>query len=263
MIENLRQSLPANLAAFVTGCNWRQVHVGLSSARVFRLEAKDKKTFYLKIDARASEQHLLKQEKTKLEWLVNRLPVPEVVMFAENENAEYLLLSEVSGVDASDDFWKGNERKVIEQLANGLEMIHGLPIKDCSFSARLDGKIKLAEERMKKGLVDENDFDEERLGRTAEDLFRELTETEAPDEDPVFTHGDYCLPNIILEKEKLSGFVDWGNAGVADKYQDIALLARSVESNFGVVWTQYLFDALGLKPNWRKIRFYALLDEFF
>ena len=272
MIEALRQSLPPDLARVVAGYVWRQIHVGLSSARVFRLEAKGentlykntlyKKALYLKTESRASGNSLL-HEKLKLEWLTNRLPVPEVVLFAEDENAEYLLLSEISGVDASGDAHKGNERSVIEQAANGLEMIHSLPINDCPFAARIEDKIKLAEKRMKNGLVDENDFDRERIGRTAADLFRELTETAPPDEDLVFTHGDYCLPNIILENGKLSGFVDWANAGVADKYQDIALLTRSVEYNFGGDSTQHLFDALGLKPDWQKIRFYTLLDEFF
>jgi kanamycin kinase/aminoglycoside 3'-phosphotransferase-2 len=262
MIENWRQSLPPNLATFVKGCDWRQIHVGMSSTRVFHLKAKNQDSLYLKIDSRNPE-HFLRREKAKLEWIKNRLPVPKVVLFTEDENAEYLLLSEISGTDASSNSRKGNEQTIVKQMADGLKMIHSLPIENCPFDMRLDYKIKLAEERMKKGSVDENDFDEERIGRKAEELFRELIETVPADEDLVFTHGDYCLPNIILEKEKLSGFVDWGNAGVADKYQDIALLTRSVKFNFGASQTNYLFDALGLKPDLQKIRFYTLLDEFF
>ena len=154
MIEDFRQSLPLGLAQIVADYVWRQIHVGLSSAWVFRLEARDvnslyKKTFYLKIDSRASGSSLL-HEKLKLDWLQNRLPVPEVVLFTENKNVEYLLLSEIPGVDASAGTYKGGERETIEQLASGLKMIHNLPTENCPFSARLSDKISLAEERIKK-----------------------------------------------------------------------------------------------------------------
>jgi aminoglycoside phosphotransferase len=142
-------------------------------------------------------------------------------------------------------------------------MIHNLPITDCPFDARLDYKIELAEKMLKNGLVDERDFDEIRQGRTPKDLFRELIESKPDSEDLVFTHGDYCLPNIILENGKLNGFIDWGNAGSADRYQDIALLARSITYNFGAEWTEVLFAILGIKPDAQKIHFYTLLDEFF
>ena len=34
-------------------------------------------------------------------------------------------------------------------------------------------------------------------------------------------HGDYCLPNIILNGWKLSGFIDVGSGGVGDRHIDI------------------------------------------
>jgi len=260
--EILRKFLPANLAQAVSGYVWRQIHVGCSTAQVFHLGAENEKSLYLKITVRISGNSLV-PEKLKLDWLQNQLFVPKVVLFAEDENTDYLLLSEISGVNASDDFFSENVADVIEQLAKGLKKIHSLPIKNCPFNARLDYKIELAKERMLKGLVDENDFDDERAGRRAEDLFQELLATKPSEEDLVFTHGDYCLPNIILENGKLSGVIDWGSAGVADKYQDLALLTRSVSHNFGKKWEESVFEIYGIEPDWKKIDFYKLLDEFF
>jgi len=261
-IEDLQKFLPLNLAEAVSSYAWQQNNTGFSSAQVYRLEAKNKNSLYLKIDSRHS-RHSLSLEKRKLEWLKNRLPVPEVLLFAEDETSKYLLLSEVSGVDANDDSVKTDIPRAIGELANGLKRIHNLPIKDCPFDARLEYKIELARERMINGLVEEDDFDEERRGKTAEDLFQELIATVPTAEDLVFTHGDYCLPNVILENGNLSGFVDWGNAGVADKYQDIALLTRSVFYNFGEDWEESMFEIYGIDPDWKKVRFYQLLDEFF
>jgi kanamycin kinase len=34
-------------------------------------------------------------------------------------------------------------------------------------------------------------------------------------------HGDYCLPNIILEDWKLSGYIDFDYGGVGDRHVDL------------------------------------------
>ena len=44
-----------------------------------------------------------------------------------------------------------------------------------------------------------------------------------PPEDVVFTHGDYCLPNVMILKGHLSGYIDWGYAGIGDRYLDKAV----------------------------------------
>jgi len=260
--EILQQTLPSNLAELISDYAFQQIHIGFSPSKVFRLEAANKNSLYLKTSPRVPGFSLL-QEKRKLEWLDNQLPVPKVLQFAEDENADFLLLSEISGLPASDDSLKKDVSRVIEQLAAGLKTIHSLSTADCPFNARLDFAIELGRERVIKGLVEQENFDEERQGRTPEDIFRELLATKPMNEDLVFTHGDYCFPNVILKDGNLNGFVDWGNAGVADRYQDLALLTRSVRYNFGEDWEENVFEIYGIEPDWKKIHFYRLLDEFF
>jgi len=55
------------------------------------------------------------------------------LLFAEDETNEYLLLSEIPGVNASDDSLKNDIPRTIEQLASGLKMIHKLSIENCPF----------------------------------------------------------------------------------------------------------------------------------
>ena len=261
-LEIARPVLPPTLENLISGFAFRQIHLGLSPSKVFRLEAKNRDSLYLKIAPRLPGFSLL-QEKQKLEWLENRLPVPKVLQFAETESADYLLLSEITGTAASDDSLRNDIQRVIENLAAGLKKIHSVSIADCPFDARLDLAIEIVRERVKKNLVEPEDFDEERLGRTPEDLFQELIEIIPTDEDLVFTHGDYCVPNVVLKNGNLSGFVDWGNAGVADKYQDLALLTRSIRYNFGEEWEKSVFEIYGIEADWEKVNFYRLLDEFF
>ena len=127
----------------------------------------------------------------------------------------------------------------------------------------LDRMLQEADRNVADGIVDEADFDDERV-RSAAELFEELMLRSRPEEDLVFTHGDYCLPNAIIDGEEVSGFVDWGRAGVADRYKDIALVVRSLEYNTGRDLRAMFFEAYGLpSPDADKIEYYKLLDDFF
>jgi aminoglycoside phosphotransferase len=155
---------------------------------------------------------------------------------------------------------------MIRLLARGLHMVHSIDIADCPFNQRLDRQFELVEQRTYAGLVDEDDFDAERRGKRAGDLLEELKRTRPTSEDLVFTHGDFCLPNVIInpQQTEMSGLIDWGRGGIADRYQDIALAARSLAHNFSSQWIPLLLEEYGLTtPDQEKLRFYQLLDEFF
>ena len=87
-------------------------------------------------------------------------------------------------------------------------------------------------------------------------------------EELVLTHGDLCLPNIFANENGLTGFIDVGLAGVADKWVDIEKCLWSMWANttgfFGGKQRpfdrQLLFDALGMQPDEDKLRYYGLLD---
>ena len=57
----------------------------------------------------------------------------------------------------------------------------------------------------------------------------------------VLLHGDYCLPNIILDDWRFSGFIDLDTAGVGDRHQDL----------FWATWTLYF----NLRTNKYRERF--------
>lgn len=93
-----------------------------------------------------------------------------------------------------------------------------------------------------------------------------------PLEELVLSHGDFCLPNVFAQGEELSGYIDLGRMGVADKWMDIALCYRSLKHNFfGKYATKVyedfdpdmLFEVLEIEPDWEKLRYYILLDELF
>ena len=79
----------------------------------------------------------------------------------------------------------------------------------------------------------------------------------------VFTHGSFGLRCTLLDQTGVSGVLDWGLAGVADRYVDLASAVRSIASGLGPELIPTFFQAYGLeRPDPRKLDFYALLAEF-
>ncbi|MCJ7839790.1 aminoglycoside 3'-phosphotransferase [Lederbergia sp. NSJ-179] len=255
-------TISARLKKIIKGYTWQQVTIGHSEASTFLLK-KGNHSLYLKTQStNASES--IRNEKEKMEWLQGKLAVPEVLYYEEDEKKEYLLMTEIKGINASDSSYQNDLPLLIKLLAKGLREIHSIGVDHCPFQCTLDVTIREAQERVEKNLVDIEDFDEERKGKSAEELFQEVLEKRPLDEELVFTHGDYCLPNIILQNDEVSGFIDLGRAGVSDRYQDIALAAWSIAHNVGKQHIPLFLKEYGLEEvNQDKIYFYQLLDEFF
>jgi len=154
-------------------------------------------------------------------------------------------------------------------------MMWALDIADCPNLRDLDTELAEGKYRVENGLVDVEDAEPTTFAEGGfEDpahLLRWLEENR-PVQEPVFSHGDFCLPNVLLTDGKVSGFIDLGDAGVGDKWRDIALCYRSLKHNFdgtfgGKVYEDFnpdmLFEALEIEPDWEKLNYYILLDELF
>lgn len=263
MTEGYFEVLPDRLKTEIGNSKWEQIAIGESGAFTYLLVDAQAPNRYLKIVPRKLKISM-KRDVELLKWLKGKLPVPEVHLFIIDDEYEYLLMSEVKGACACDASLSEDLPHLVRLLAKGLRRIHNVDITDCTFDQRLHIKIKEAEYRVAEGLVDEEDFDDIRHGRKAVDLFQELIATKLVYEDLVFTHGDYCLPNIIINDGDISGFIDWSRGGIADRYQDLALAARSLAYNFDAKWIPLLFKEYGIDTiDYSKIEYYKLLDEFF
>ena len=223
-------------------------------------------------------EHVLKIKKTTeqfdsehkmLLWLDGKLPAPRVIAFERENEYNYLLMTKQSGKMACDCGLP--EETVSRLLAEGLRLLWKTDISDCP--VRFDMKALLTEAKKQtengslEGLTPQNgefpDF---------EILYRYLSEN-IPQEEFVFSHGDYCLPNIFVSEKEVCGFLDLGSAGVSDRYRDIHMCLWSMRYNFVTLGgmeedrfarcRRIFFETLGIKENEEKLRYFSLLDEFF
>ena len=65
-------------------------------------------------------------------------------------------------------------------------------------------------------------------------------------DEPVLIHGDYCLPNVMLDNWRFSGFIDVGGGGVGDRHIDLYWGCWSIQYNLkDSRWCSRFLDAYG------------------
>jgi aminoglycoside 3'-phosphotransferase-1 len=116
---------------------------------------------------------------------------------------------------------------------------------------------------MEAGLVDTTDFDEQRRGWTAHQVWSAMKATQPTRFGQVVTHGDFSLDNIFLKGTQVTGVLDVGRLGIADPYQDLAILWNCLDE-FGKDLQQEMLSAYGVtRLDRRRLDFHLCLDEFF
>ena len=215
------------------------------------------------------------EQAKMMRWLEGKLPVPQVLAYEEIEEKAYLLMTRIGGKMSCDTYYLEHPLKLLEALACGLKMLWQVDVTGCPCTRDLDAVLKEARVQVENGIVDVDNVEPETFGEGGFESPKHLLEyleSHRPTFEPVFSHGDYCLPNVFLEDGQVKGFIDLGRAGIGDKWNDIALCYRSLKHNFdgtygGKVYEDFnpdmLFEKLGIEPDWDKINYYLLLDELF
>ena len=207
-------------------------------------------------------------EHEMLLWMDGRLPAPRALAFERENGFNYLLMTRQDGKMACDcDF---SEEDVSRMLAEGLQMLWRADISSCPKRRTIRAQLEESKKRMENGELN-GVQPKNKAFSDFETLLSHLFEI-APQDDFVFSHGDYCLPNVFLSEKGVCGFVDLGRAGVSDRYEDIYMCLWSMRYNFvtlgGMSESRFseceriFFETLGVEKDMAKLRFYELLDEF-
>ena len=253
--------LPAEIRRHVGSLPVIENTLGMSNTRVFEIAD----AYFLKTQtlADAVDFGSLRQEAGIAEWLDQYVPVPEIIEMTSDGNTEFMLMARIAGRPASE--MNGAKREICHAYADALRYFHdAVPLNGCPFDARLGTRVSDAERRLVRGLVDEDNFDAARSGRSAADVFDTITRTLPEEKDLCVTHGDYNLENVLFSDTlALKGFIDVGSVGVSDRHRDLGIAARSVACDLRPEWVAPFFDRYGVEPDQARIDFYQLLDEMF
>ena len=257
---------PPEFAKYTAGKDFTLDRTGLSGSTVAIYEDVVLKS---ELISEETENHL-----AMLRWLEDKVPAPRVLETAVQDDWRWTLMTKISGEMACADSYGADPHRLVRVLADAMKRLWAVDVSGCPVDQSPKAKLERARAIVEKGqvnmeLVDPETFGEKGFPSPAALL--SWLEENAPDFEPVLTHGDFCLPNVFLDDGKFSGFLDLGRSGVGDKWADIALLWRTLRDNFGGHYgdavpgfhPDELFEALGIEKDEEKLRYYLLMDELF
>jgi kanamycin kinase len=96
-------------------------------------------------------------------------------------------------------------------------------------------------------------WDPPRVARRFAEILLEIHATDATgcpfgEAEPgrVLIHGDYCLPNVLVEQGRLTALVDLGRSGIGDPRDDFAAALWSLHYNYGPGYARDFLDSYGV-----------------
>jgi streptomycin 3"-kinase len=206
---------------------WERVTSGESGAVVLRSADGSR---YAKF-VTAEQQAVLEAERNRIDWAAGcGVPTAQVLDWATSSEWACLLTGAVDGVSAdrlpASALWRA-----WPSITATLRRLHDTPAWDCPFTRGLAEMFTDAENVVSRGAVNPQFLPAEFRQTPPAELLTQLRSEEHQRQveeavDLVVCHGDLCLPNVMLDPatHAVTGLIDLGRLGRADRYADIALL---------------------------------------
>ncbi len=145
----------------------------------------------------------------------------EVLSYLTYGEHDLLLTASAVGEDCVAAKYLDDPKRLCEVLATSLRSLHETDFSACPIQNRTAEYLETVEKNFKSGNYDVSHFPDSFGFVSAEDAWRVFCEGKDSFCTDTLIHGDYCLPNVILNDWKLSSFIDLGNGGAADRHIDL------------------------------------------
>ena len=143
------------------------------------------------------------------------------VLVYESGEFDWLLTRRVPGEDCTWQTYLDDPIRLCDTTAQLLRKLHETTREGCPVSDRTADYINGAQKNFKANIFS-NEFLPERWKhispKEAWNIAQQAIKSMKTD---TLLHGDYCLPNIMLDNWQFSGFIDLDGAGVGDRHIDL------------------------------------------
>lgn len=247
---------PEEVQRFLRGC---KLYDSSCSPQAKVLFADKDCGYFIKKSAKGS----LEKEYLMTEYFNSLGLTCKVISYISND-FDYLVTEKIRGNDCIYDKYLENPKKLCDVIAENLALLHLKSAKNCPIQNHTENYLNTAFHNFETGNYDKSQFPDSFGYKSEKDAIAVIQKNKHLLKTDTLLHGDYCLPNIILDNWKFSGFIDLGNGGIGDKHVDI----------FWGIWTLFynlktdkyatrFIDAYGKdKIDYEILRLIAAIEVF-
>lgn len=157
---------------------------------------------------------------------------------------DWLLTARIPGEDCT--HYLSDPKRLCETTAQLLRQLHDTPIDGCPVADRTAEYVSTVMENYRTGHYDASLFPDNWGYASASEAIAVVREFAPALKSDTLLHGDYCLPNILLQDWRFSGFIDLGAGGIGDRHIDLFWGVWTLFFNLKTdAWGDRFLDAYG------------------
>ena len=139
----------------------------------------------------------------------------------DHDSNDWLATACLPGDDCTASLYVREPERLAAVLGRRLRMLHEQDPTGCPVSNRTKDYLAAVERNHAQGCADRSFFTRVYGNADTESIYRLVRQHGDELRHDTLLHGDYCLPNVILDDWRFSGFVDLDCAGVGDRHVDV------------------------------------------
>lgn len=213
LIDRIPAELPEDIRRFISSSNIYDSSCS-PEAKVYFIDKEN--GYYLKCSAKGT----LEKEFQMTNYFHSKGIGAEALQYISDDR-DWLFTAAVAGEDCTHETYLTHPERLCDTIAGALRKLHEIDPLHCPVPDRTTEYLDQAEKNYRTGNYDQSSFPDSFGYRSAEEAHDVLISEKDALQSRVLLHGDYCLPNIILDNWRISGFIDVGCGGVGDRHIDI------------------------------------------
>ena len=139
----------------------------------------------------------------------------------DHDGNDWLATACLPGDDCTASLYVREPERLSAVLGRRLRMLHEQDPTGCPVSNRTKDYLATVKRNHAQGCADRSFFTRVYGNADTESIYRLVRQHGDELRHDTLLHGDYCLPNVILDDWRFSGFVDLDCAGVGDRHVDV------------------------------------------
>ena len=229
----------------------KSLHPILSGGRVYDSSCSTRaRVYYIDKDGgyylKRSPEKSLAREAAMTKYFNSKGLAANVVEYFTSDGYDWMLTERVSGEDCTHAEYLADPERLCDTLAALLRELHEMNGDGCPVSDRMSGYFDKIKENYKSGEYDLSYLLPRVASLTVEEAYDLVMKNRDTLKSDTLLHGDYCLPNVMLDGWRFSGFIDLDGAGMGDRHVDLYWGAWTLKFNLKTdIYRGRFFDAYG------------------